>query len=224
MLKNKLLKEQPVQTGDNEVSTIYGDLVTFIMMLFILLFVLAYNEQQDETFFTKMRLQFGGKTVEQTNKVTGESILISNLQGYIKENQLEKDAQLLIDEQKIKLILYPSILFNSGEAELKQKGKLLLDNLSQKIKDIKNPIIVEGHTDSIPIKTKEFESNWILSFHRSYNVVKHLINRHHFSPKQLSAQGYGEHQPLFSNDTKENRAKNRRIEINIIRISKNQSL
>lgn len=223
MAKNK--KRQfvaEIEDDDSEINTVYGDLVTFIMTLFILLFVLSYNENKDDTFFVKMRMQFGAEKIEQKKVLTTQSLLISDLEGYIEEKELEEEAQILVDEQKIKLILYPTVLFKSGEAELSPEGVKLLRDLGKKFKDVLNPIMVEGHTDNVPITTEKFESNWVLSFHRAYSVVQFFIKEHKMSPKLLSAIGYGEYHPIAPNDTPENRAKNRRIEINIVRLSRSE--
>ena len=204
--------------GSSEIGTIYGDLITFMMCLFILLFVLVYNDKQDETFFTQMSVKFGAKDVEQEEVVTSEALFVSTVIGYIEQENLDELAQVLVDEHKIKIILDPPILFDSGKAKLKRKGRKVLRGFGEIIKDVTNPIIIEGHTDSVPIHNEEFDSNWDLSFYRSYSVVKYYINNLGFSPEQLSGLGYGEYRPRASNETREGRSMNRRIEINIIRI------
>ena len=209
--------------ASDEINTIYGDMITFIMCLFILLFILSYNKKQDETFFTQMRIKFGAKQVEQEKVVTTEELLVSKIQGYIKKEKLENQTKVLVDEQKISLIMETPALFKSGSAELSETAKKSISKLAKVIGQVKNPIIVEGHTDNIPIKNDEFGSNWELSFYRAYSVVKYLIYQHKFSPKYLSAIGYGEYQPVIDNKTAANRAKNRRIAINIIRVSRAQA-
>jgi chemotaxis protein MotB len=77
-------------------------------------------------------------------------------------------------------------------------------------------IRVEGHTDSDPIRTERFPSNWELSTARAVNMLKHLANAGKIRAERLSAAGYGESKPLFPNDTKANKAKNRRVEIVLI--------
>jgi len=74
-----------------------------------------------------------------------------------------------------------------------------------------NVLIIEGHTDNIPIATSQFASNWELSTARATTVVKYLIQKHGIPPEKIAAIGYGEHKPIKPNDTDENRAKNRRV-------------
>ena len=76
-------------------------MITFIMCLFILLFILSYNKATDETFFTQMRMKFGAKKIEQEKVVTTEELLVSKIQGYIKKEKLEEITKVLVDEQKI---------------------------------------------------------------------------------------------------------------------------
>ena len=205
---------------ENEINTVYGDLITFIMVLFILLFVLVYNEHKDEDFFIEMQLKFGAKTIEQERIVTTEELLVSKIQGYIEKEKLEDKTQVMVDEQKIKILLNPPVLFDSGNSKLKPKGRKILEGFGKILKDVRNPIIIEGHTDNVPISNKRYASNWELSFHRAYSVIQHFVKKYNFPPTQMSALGYGEFQPLVPNNSRENRAKNRRIEINIIRVSK----
>ncbi len=74
-------------------------------------------------------------------------------------------------------------------------------------------VYIEGHTDSLPIKTKRFPSNWELSVARAVNVAQVLVERFAVSPARIGVSGYGDSMPIGPNDTAENRAGNRRIDI-----------
>ncbi|MGD8334598.1 MAG: OmpA family protein, partial [Desulfobacterales bacterium] len=76
---------------------------------------------------------------------------------------------------------------------------------------------IEGHTDNVPIRTFLFPSNWELSTARAVNVLRYFIEHHQIDSQRLSAEGFGEFQPLVANDTAENRNKNRRVEVIFIR-------
>jgi chemotaxis protein MotB len=221
--KTGIAPPPPIEDNDSEINTVYGDMITFVAMLFILLFTLSYNEKKDETFFTQMRLQFGAKDVTQEHVITTEELFVSKVQGFIEKKDLQEYARVLVDEQKIKLVLQSPILFKSGSAELSDRAIDIFDGLAAVFKQVENPMIIEGHTDNVPIHTDKYDSNWELSFDRSYSVLKLFIHKHGFSPRQLSCLGYGEYRPLIANDTEENRAQNRRIEINVIRITAAES-
>ena len=218
---NNFIIEEEEGDGDasNEVQTIFADLITFIMMLFILLFVLSFNDNATGNFFSQMAEKFGGRESDAQESMTTDSILVSQLQNFIDREKLDKHAQILVDEQKVKLILSTPVLFDIGKATLKPGSHKLLSRLALVFNGVDNPIITEGHTDSVPIHNNEFESNWELSFHRAYSVVKYLINRKQYSPERLSAIGYGEYRPIADNRTKKGRSENRRIEVNVIRLT-----
>jgi len=208
----------PEDHGGDEINTIYGDLVTFIMMLFILLFVLSYNEKQNDDFFTQMNVKFGGKKQESQHSITTDSVLVSQLQNFIKKEKLDDVMQILVNEQKVKLLLSPNLLFDSGKADIKTQGYSALNGVSKILEGVDNTVIIEGHTDNIPIRTAKYESNWDLSMYRALSVLKYFLKKGH-APSQFSAQGFGEHRPVSPNTTEAGRSKNRRIEVNIIRIT-----
>jgi chemotaxis protein MotB len=221
MLKKKTINHnlEFTEIQDSEVSTVFGDIVTFMMVLFILLFVLSYNQKQNEDFFTQMNIEFGGKNKQKKESISTDSVLVSQLQNFIKQEALDSLVKVLVDEQKVKLILSPSLLFESGKADMKTAGISALSQVSTILHGVENDVIIEGHTDNIPIKNKEYSSNWELSMQRALSVLKYLLSKGH-RPTQLSAQGFGEYRPIETNETEVGREKNRRIEINIIRITK----
>lgn len=93
----------------------------------------------------------------------------------------------------------------------------ILDKIAPLLIDTHRHIRIEGHTDNLPINTREFPSNWELSTARAVNVVKYFIEKHNFSPYILSAAGYGEYRPIAPNDSDKNRALNRRVDIIILK-------
>jgi chemotaxis protein MotB len=109
-----------------------------------------------------------------------------------------------------------NILFDSGKADLKPEGLLLLDALAQGLQPLPNEIRIEGHTDDIPITTPLYPSNWELSSARATNVARYLGERGNIAPVRLSAAGYGENRPVAPNDTREGRARNRRVDFVVL--------
>ncbi len=115
---------------------------------------------------------------------------------------------------KVYVSMSDKLMFKSGSADMEQKGaealKLLADVL------VKNPdidVLVEGHTDNIPIKTAVYKDNWDLSVARAASVVRVLTWSYKVDPKQVTPAGRGEHFPKGDNSTPEGRAMNRRTEI-----------
>ncbi len=121
-----------------------------------------------------------------------------------------------IDKDGIYLDIQESILFPSGQDELKEGGKEALDSLIDLLTINDHDIVIEGYTDNVPIRSAEFPSNWELSTARALSVVYYLIDEKGIDPTRLSARGYGEYSPVVPNDIPENRAKNRRVNIVLI--------
>jgi chemotaxis protein MotB len=115
---------------------------------------------------------------------------------------------------KVYVSMSDKLLFKSGSANVENKGKDALKVLAavlEKNSDI--DVLVEGHTDNIPIRTAQFKDNWDLSVVRATSIVRILTEEYNISPLRVTASGKGEFMPRASNDTSEGRASNRRTEI-----------
>ena len=107
-----------------------------------------------------------------------------------------------------------SILFSPGKAILKPEYLAIADELAELLVfDPPRHIVVTGHTDNVPMNNAEFPSNWELSVMRAVNFLKIIVENEEIDPLLFSAKGYGEYQPIASNDTAEGRSKNRRVEV-----------
>jgi chemotaxis protein MotB len=121
-----------------------------------------------------------------------------------------------IRENRMIIALGDKILFDPGKTELKPEGKDALTQVTAVLKDMQNRNFqVAGHTDNVPIKSPKFRSNWDLSTARAVEVVNFMISAG-LDGKRLSAAGYSDQSPVAPNDTPENKAKNRRIEITLV--------
>jgi Flagellar motor protein len=142
---------------------------------------------------------------------------IRELEEMLKRIGLEGEFKVSYEVIGIRLILQEKILFPSGSAELKPETYPILDKLYEILKDLPNPVEVEGHTDSIPISTEKFPSNWELSTARASSIVRYFIAKG-INPERLKASGYADTKPIASNATPEGRAQNRRVEVVILNI------
>ncbi len=124
--------------------------------------------------------------------------------------------QVEIRENRMIVRLGDKILFDPGKTDLKPEGKDALKQVTAVLKTLPNRNFqVAGHTDNVPIKSKRFRSNWDLSTARAVEVTNFMIAAG-MEPKRLSAAGYADQSPVAPNDTPENMAKNRRIEITLV--------
>lgn len=129
----------------------------------------------------------------------------------------DKKVKLTLVKKGLVITFVAEVLFNSGKAKLRKESLPILDKVIEVLKETvpDNKVGIEGHTDNEPIKHSRWKSNWDLSAQRALSVVHHL-ERRGIIPERLSAIGYGEYQPIASNDTVGGRQLNRRVEIVIL--------
>ncbi len=129
-----------------------------------------------------------------------------------------------IDEEMLEIVVYEDGVmvrvreadaFPSGSAELQPGFKPVLDKLQGLLDESSGRIIVSGHTDNVPISTSNYPSNWVLSAARAASVVHYLSEIRLTDPARIEIRAFADTQPVADNDSPENRARNRRIEINI---------
>lgn len=147
----------------------------------------------------------------------------SKVDKLVNDLELKGSITTSIQEKGLVITFNDTVLFNSGEANIKDDWKTKLISISKVLNGIDNYIRVEGHTDNVDIKTPYFNSNWQLSSIRAANVAEFLINDGNINPARLSAIGYGENRPVKSNDTEEGRTANRRVDILILNSKFNTS-
>lgn len=130
-------------------------------------------------------------------------------------NFKENDLTVQVKNGKVYVSLAEQLLFASGSTEVDSKGVSALQQLAKAIKDQRDiHIMVEGHTDNVPIskKSQYMNDNWDLSVMRATSITK-ILTKAGVSPKQITAAGKGEFSPLAANDSPQHKQKNRRTEI-----------
>lgn len=127
----------------------------------------------------------------------------------------DKEVKLQMMEKGLVITVVGDVLFDSGKAKIKTSAYNLLDKVAKVLNEnmANFTIGIEGYTDNVPIKHSNWKSNWELSTARSLSVLHYLANEKGVSPERLSAIGFGEYRPVATNDTKEGRKLNRRVEI-----------
>lgn len=113
-------------------------------------------------------------------------------------------------------IVTDRVLFADGSADIQGTGMEVLDVVAAALRNTDNSIAVEGHTDSRPISTARFPSNWELSTARATSVLRYMVDHKGFDADRISAAGYADTRPVASNDTPEGTARNRRVEIVVL--------
>jgi len=154
---------------------------------------------------------------ELQNEINSQKEKVNALLNSVKEALLGFSSDELSVTQKngkVYVAMSNKLLFQSGSATVNKQGKTALGKLAEVLKkqtDI--DILIEGHTDTQPIKTVQFKDNWDLSVVRATSVVRILTKEYGVNPLQIVPSGRGEYMPVDNNDTAAGRARNRRTEI-----------
>ncbi|MEH7335172.1 flagellar motor protein MotB [Neobacillus drentensis] len=216
----------------------YSDLLTLLLALFIVLFASgSINNEKLQQIMISMNTALNGKgnsiilkenasiskdvkknnndvnKQEETDKL---QTLKGQIEQYIEAKGLEKAITIKDEAKGIKLSLSDVILFESGKADLKGESLTILDDLLDLIKQVQNPISIEGHTDNVPITGGKFKSNWELSAARALSVL-YYFEQKGIPSKKLQFSGFGEQKPIYPNDSLEHRQANRRVDITILK-------
>lgn len=149
--------------------------------------------------------------------------LMQNVESFLESEDLGDVITATRTEEGVILVLQDSILFESGQAEILDSGRPFLDEVGRLLKGIDNTVRVEGHTDSRPINTYRYPSNWELSGARAGVVVRYFIEEHGIDEDRFLIAGYADTRPVAENTTPENMSKNRRVEIVILDDAHNQA-
>ena len=235
------MKKKPEEQsgGAPEWMVTFSDAMTLLMVFFILLFSMSTVDEQKETELSgAFNEVFNGggsnpiigegvgdntlmnspNTAEQEQEEEEEQIgsLLEVLNGIINDKNLGDYIHVQKVERGVSVILVDSLLFESARADLKSESREILMEIATVLNEVDNQIIIEGHTDNLPINTYMFASNWELSTARAVVVTRFLVEYAGVNPTRISAQGYGEYRPMVLNDTAEGKAKNRRVNILIL--------
>ncbi|MBI4424671.1 MAG: flagellar motor protein MotB [Elusimicrobia bacterium] len=200
----------------------YGDLMSYLMVLFLILFSLAINGRgKFAESLAKVQKGFGGaaegKNLARMIQRSKELDAADELDRQFSGRGIEKFATVQVNEQRIRITLSEPVLFDSGSSELKVQARSVLGLFAEAVRQLPNRIEIEGHTDDVPVRGGRYRSNWELSMARAYSVIDHLASVQKIAPRRISGSGYGEYMPIGANDTPEGRGANRRIEISLLR-------
>lgn len=127
------------------------------------------------------------------------------------------DVAVRTDGAKVIIHVLENASFDSGLADVKPQFVPVLNKISDLIDNNSGTVTVSGHTDNVPIANERFRSNWELSTSRAVSVAHQLLNRAVIDPDRVVVSGHADTKPRAANDSVENRAKNRRVDISIVR-------
>lgn len=220
----------------------FADMVTLLMVFFILLFAIGTVEKEKwrdvkeslrealgadaiEEMGTRqgldvvkqVQIQVDEKTVHAVDEV-GAMVnremedIISEVEEFVFKNKLSGEVRVSSDPRGAVITISDVVLFPPGSAEMTSQGRKTLRQVFDVLKQFHYNVKIEGHTDNTPIHTLRYPSNWELSAFRASEVA-HMMIDDGFPPERLSVEGFAEFRPKVPNTSAENRAINRRIEV-----------
>lgn len=253
-MKRREIKKSK-KNGAPKWMTTYSDMITLILVFFILLFSmsqidLAKFDAISESFQNRMIFDFYPSPVPMENptqstghmekgEISNEfetptdvterndshdiqnqedtlQTLMNEIENYLDDHELNNVISADRTERGVVLVLQELILFDPGKAELLPSGQSFLGEIGSLLTEIPHEVKVEGHTDSRPISSYRYPSNWELSGARASSVVRYLVDENKLDQSRFSIAGYSDINPLVPNTNAENMSQNRRVEIVIL--------
>jgi len=209
----------------------FADLNSLLLVFFILLISMSTIDiKKARMALDSLKKAFGVLNSGQSTKIGKQLVVpepdmqsskaaikkrLSGLKNFINTMGLSRLVVINEGDRGIVVTIQNRLLFDKGSAKLKDEAKIVLDKLSNIIKLLPEGVRVDiqGNTDNLPTKTKKYASNWELSIARALSVVKYFIKYDSVSPTKLSAEGFGQYNPIATNATAEGRERNRRVDI-----------
>ncbi len=218
---------RPVASGAFRWLLTYADMITLLLAFFVMLYVISrLDAKRAHALTVSLGEAFRRSTliaplspVSVVPSVAEEPPILPVKQRLLAElGEDLRAGRIEVEQVRNAVVLrFPdTILFDRGSAELRSSAFPLLARVARVLGAISAAVEVEGHTDTLPIASPRFPSNWELSVARATAVVRELVAVEGLSPLRLAARGLGEYQPRFPNDPVTGEPRNRRVEIRLL--------
>lgn len=240
--KKKVVKQEIINVTEGAPAWMatFADLVTLLMCFFVLLFAMSTTQQETYKELVKsLRSALGAQTVPESGTREGLTMhpvpseppeenqnvdelggmiekemddIVSEIRELVLFNKLGGAVSVTKTEVGVVITMSDLLLFSTGGTQLSPKGLEILEKLATVLSRLAYHVKVRGHTDSEPITSSIYPSNWELSSARA-SIVTRLLVVNGVNPSYVSAEGYAQYHPVATNDTARGRARNRRVEI-----------
>ncbi|MGD9162018.1 MAG: flagellar motor protein MotB [Desulfobacteraceae bacterium] len=237
MAEDKVITEE-VKTGAVPSWMVtFSDLATLLLTFFVLLLSMSSMDDKSlRSLFTNFTSACGILNFKELGEVyRPKDVMINGIYQRLKESLVIKRSDDPVEipseseetflkesggkvvmqdtEGGFKLVFGHKLMFESGKAGIKEEMKPVLDEVAKFIKASSFQVYIDGHTDNIPINSREFPSNTSLSLARAYNIMIYLIEQGEVGSDSIALGGYGAKHPIAGNDTAAGRERNRRVEM-----------
>jgi chemotaxis protein MotB len=215
----------------------YADFITLMFGFFVVLYAVAQSDRaKGKDLADSVQRAFGGHAAlvrpvpapvipavaaaaPKPNVPTAREALapaFADLKQQLKQEIADGKMQVAMDARGIIISLHEKSFFPSGQDQIYPSAFESMSKIATVIRDLPNSVLLEGHTDSVPIHNLRFRSNWDLSAARSISVLEHLESRYGLAPQRFAIAGYADNLPVAGNESDEGRSKNRRVDIVIV--------
>lgn len=208
------------KSGNGNWLVTYSDLVTLLLVFFVLLYVLTPGI--DQSTFNDFISHFQASTSvvfenDEASKQSNNDTLRDEwkeVKQFLERQGLSSEVDIEKTEEGVKVTLRDSLTFDSGSAMLLPGARKVLREIGGTLSQEVWNVVVQGHTDNVPIaSTSGYRSNWHLGAARAVSVVLFLNRNSRLHPRRFEASSFGEYKPVATNETAGGRRQNRRIEI-----------
>ena len=234
--KRNAKKDEPSNDGGIPAwMTTYSDLMTLMLSFFVILVSFATFEQGRivklvGSFAGAFKILPGGyktdpgdqvlepgKEMIQTYRAPGD--IFTKMKGVVEKSGAAGGMGFSQTSKGFEVSIADYLLFGlePGKAEIVPEMESFLDEMIEVMRRESYLIQIEGHTDDYPVASKQFPSSWELSTERAVTILRYFVEKGGISPLRLSAAGFGKYHPLVPNETPEDRARNRRVVITLLR-------
>lgn len=210
----------------------YADMITLLLVFFIVLYALSVvNQDRYKSLMEALRAALTGQQVSTVGKThethakfpppspipsSNEDFLLKKLQAVIQKDHLSAKIQVYPVPQGVMVMILSGVLFNPGQARIQTSAVKVMGDLGKVLAAVPNPVVVQGFTDSTPIDTPTYHSNWDLSAMRAARVVDYWTTEG-LSPARFMIEGYGQYAAVATNQTAAGRARNRRVDVLVLK-------
>lgn len=208
------------KSGNGNWLVTYSDLVTLLLVFFVLLYVLTPGI--DVATFNDFISHFQASTSvvfenDEAARQADSNALREEwkeINEFLEDEDLTSEVDIEMTDEGVKVTLRDSLTFNSGSAMLLPRAKIVLREIASVLKEDVRGVRVQGHTDNVPIaSTSGYRSNWHLGAARAVSVVLFINENSRLLPGRFEASSFGEYRPVATNENSGGRRQNRRVEI-----------
>lgn len=186
----------------------YADFITLLFAVFVLMYATAKAKERGGPMHAP-----GAETNRPAKYHPPDSNLLTDLRQTLKPEQDSGVVTVSTEQRGVVIALDDKLCFKPGQAQIETTAVPMFQKVADVLARHSNRILLQGHTDSVPIHNGQFRSNWELSTARSMAVLELMEQRPELVPQRFMIAGSADNAPVTSNDTEQGRAHNRRVEI-----------